>query len=143
MHWLKYIPCKISIQQDLTFCALFVSLSSRSVYEDGFFVNFAENFVPLLLVPTAIFLRSLCNVFLRTETRPVREKQIDRTVEGEETRQKAKATKKSWSLIITWWKHKYWKGEYGEWFTMWRKGRILRTLGIYLDIIWYRKVVKF
>ena len=60
-----------------------------------FFVNFAENFVPLLLVPTAIFLRSLCNVFLRTETRPVREKQIDRTVEGEETRQKAKATKKS------------------------------------------------
>ena len=43
-----------------------------------FFVNFTDHSVPLLLEPVASFSRSLCNVFLRTETRPVREKQIGR-----------------------------------------------------------------
>ena len=109
MYWLKYIPCKISIQQNLTFRGLFVSFSSRSVYENDFFVNFADHFVPLLLEPSASFPRSLRNIFLPTETRPVREKLIGRTVEGKETRQKAMVTEKSWSLMITWWKHKYWK----------------------------------
>ena len=88
MHWLKYIRFKISIQQDLTFRGLFVSLSSQSVYENDFFVNFTDHFVPLLLEPAARFSRSLCNVFLRTEKRPVREKQIGRR------RRKAIATEK-------------------------------------------------
>ena len=74
MHWLKYIRCKISKQQDLTFRGLFVSLFTRSVYEDDFFVNFTDHFVPLLLEPAPSFLRSLRNAFLRREMRPVREK---------------------------------------------------------------------
>ena len=78
MRWLKYIRCKTSIQQDLTFRGLFVSLSSRSVYEDDFFVNFADHFVPLLLEPAGSLSRSLRNIFLRTETSPEGEKQIGR-----------------------------------------------------------------
>ena len=39
--------------------------------------------------------RSLRNVALRTETRPLRKKQNGQTVEGEETRQNAIATEKS------------------------------------------------
>ena len=78
MHWLKYIHCKISIQQDLTFRGLLVSLSSRRVYEDDVFVNFTDYFVPLLLEPATSFPRSSRSVVLHTETRPVREKQIGR-----------------------------------------------------------------
>ena len=74
MHWLKYIRCKIRMQQDLTFRGLFVSLSSQSVYDDDFFVNFTDHLVPLLLDPSAGFPKSLCIVFLLKETRPVRKK---------------------------------------------------------------------
>ena len=94
MHWLKYIRCKISIQQALTFRGLFVSLSSQSVYENDFFVNFTDCFVPLLLEPAASFPRSLCNVFLRTETRPVTEKQIGRG------RRKAMVTEKVTGMLL-------------------------------------------
>ena len=86
MHWLKYILCTISIQQDLTFRGLLVSLSSRSVYEDDFFINFTEHFVLLLLEPAASFPKSLRNVFFRTETRRVSEKKIGRTVDEETDR---------------------------------------------------------
>ena len=86
MHWLKYILYIISMQQDLTFRGLLVSLSSRSVYEDDFFVNFTEHFVLLLLESAASFPKSLRNVFLRTETRRVSEKKIGRTVDEETDR---------------------------------------------------------
>ena len=54
-----------------------------------------DHFVPLLLEPATSCPRSLRNVVLRTETRPLREKQNGQTVEGEETRQNAIATEKS------------------------------------------------
>ena len=54
-----------------------------------------DHFAPVQLDPAISFPRSLRNVSLHTETRSVREKQIGRTVEGEETRQKAMATEKS------------------------------------------------
>ena len=47
MHWLKYIWCKLSMQQDLIFCCLFTSLFSRSVYQDDLFMNFIEHFLLL------------------------------------------------------------------------------------------------
>ena len=53
-----------------------------------------DHFVPLQLDPATSFPRSLRKVSLRTETRPLREKQIGRTVEGEETRQKAMVAEK-------------------------------------------------
>ena len=73
---------------------MFVSLSPWKVLEYDFFVNFMDHFVPLQLDPATSFPRSLRKVSLRTETRPLREKQIGRTVEGEETRQKAMVTEK-------------------------------------------------
>ena len=54
-----------------------------------------DHFVPMQLDPATSFPRSLRNVSLGTETRSLREKQIGRTVEGEESRQKAMATEKS------------------------------------------------
>ena len=74
---------------------MFVSLSPWKVLEYDFFVNFMDHFVPLQLDPATSFPRSLRNVSLGTETRSLREKQIGRTVEGEESRQKAMATEKS------------------------------------------------
>ena len=49
LHWLKYIWCKKSIEQDFTLCALFAFFFSCSVYQDYFFVNFTDHSVPLLL----------------------------------------------------------------------------------------------
>ena len=91
------------MQLDWTFGSLFASLFSPRVYDDNFFVNFIDHFVPLLLERATSFLRSLRNAVLRTETRPLREKLNRQTVEGEENRQNAIATEKSWSLMITWW----------------------------------------
>ena len=54
-----------------------------------------DHFVPLLLEPATSCPRSLRNVVLRTEMRPLREKQNGQTVEGEETRQNTIATEKS------------------------------------------------
>ena len=54
-----------------------------------------DHFVPMQLDPATSFPRSLRNVSLGTETRSLREKQIGRTVEDEESRQKAMATEKS------------------------------------------------
>ena len=59
-----------------------------------------DHSVPLQLDPATSFPMSLRDVSLRTETRSLREKQIGRTVEGEETRQKAMATENSCSLMI-------------------------------------------
>ena len=53
MHWLKYIWCKISIEQDLTLRALFTFFFSSSIYRDDFFVNFTDHFVPVLLESAA------------------------------------------------------------------------------------------
>ena len=87
MHWLKYIRCKTSIEQDLTFCGLFTSLFSRSVYQDDFFCEFYEPFCIIVFGPAASL--SIGQLFIligtfpaivakSTQTRPVREKQFDR-----------------------------------------------------------------
>ena len=85
---LKYIRFKIGIQRDLSFHGMFAFPFSRSVYKDDFFVNLTNPFVHCYLNMRLIyhltnslfwlglFLRSLRNVFSRTERRPVREKQI-------------------------------------------------------------------
>ena len=85
---LKYIRFKISMQRDLSFYSLFAFPFSRSVYRDDFFVNLTDRFVHCYLNLQLIyhlsnslfwlglFLRSLLNVFSRTERRPEREKQI-------------------------------------------------------------------
>ena len=49
MNWLKYIRCKIRI----IFRGLFASFSSQCVYQDDFFVNFTDYFVPMLFEPAA------------------------------------------------------------------------------------------
>ena len=76
-------------QQDLTFRGLFAFIFSGSVYQDYFFVNFTDYFVPLLFEPAASLsfgqlfaligtFPELRNVFSLTETRSIREKQIGR-----------------------------------------------------------------
>ena len=82
MHWLKYIWCKTSTEQNLTLHALFAFLLSRIVYQDDFLLLILRTILyygylsPRLvyhLVNSLFWLGRfpilLCNVFWRTETR--------------------------------------------------------------------------
>ena len=77
MYWLTYIWCKLKMKHNFTFHSLFVFLFSWSVYKDDFLYILWIILYLCYLSPQLVFrrfLRSLNNVFLRTESSPVREK---------------------------------------------------------------------
>ena len=143
------------MEQDLTLHALFAFLFTRSVYHDDLFwwiwrtILYHCYLSPWLvyhllssLFWSGRFLILLRNVFSRTETRPVREKQI-----GQRDYTTSNVDRNSDCNVVTksCWKYKYSASKYREWFTAWKvskyeviSGPYFRVFGpeitLYLDI---------